>query len=351
MEKRTIAILCGGASAEHEVSLRSARTIAAALDPARYQVLIIGITKAGVWFLLPDTHAFLTTTSSSFTEPQGQLVAFIPGRQGALYTLASGTVITTVDVVFPVLHGPHGEDGTVQGLLELAGVPFVGAGVLGSAVGMDKDVMKRLLREAGLPIGDFLSTTKHRLPTFESVVARFGAPFFVKPANLGSSVGVSKVHTAEEYLAKTALAFTYDSKILIEKAIDGRELECAVLGGEPPQASIVGEIRSTHDFYSYDAKYTDQNGAVITIPAEIPAAAAEQVRALSVRVFQVLCCAGLGRVDFFLKKDGEVLINEINTLPGFTSISMYPKLWEASGIPLTELVGRLVELVLPRPKS
>jgi D-alanine-D-alanine ligase len=347
MEKKTIAVLCGGASAEHEVSLRSARTIISALDTTRYTPVAIGITKSGIWFLLPSAHEFIgDTAKSSFTEPYGERVVFASGEGGALRSLTSGKVLMKIDVVFPVLHGPHGEDGTVQGLLSLAGVPFVGAGVLGSAVGMDKDVMKRLLREAGLPIGDCMSATKDSLPSFAEASGRFGLPLFVKPANLGSSVGVSKVRTAEEYIAKTELAFTYDEKILIEQAIVGRELECAVLGGRPPQASVVGEVATSHDFYSYEAKYKDDKGAVITIPANISPEVAARARALAVRTFEVLCCAGLGRVDFFLRADGTLLINEINTLPGFTSISMYPKLWEASGIPLDRLVDELIQQAL-----
>jgi D-alanine-D-alanine ligase len=245
------------------------------------------------------------------------------------------------------LHGPLGEDGTVQGLLKLADVPFVGSGVLGSAVSMDKDVMKRLFRDAGIPIGKFLTfRAREKLPSFTEIKEALGSPFFVKPANMGSSVGISKVRSETEYANAVREAFQYDVKIIIEEFIPGREIECAVLGNENPIASIPGEVIPTHEFYSYDAKYIDENGARLEIPAKLDIGCQKRVQELSIKAFKTLCCEGLSRVDFFLKENGELLLNEINTMPGFTKVSMYPKLWEAGGIGYTELISRLIDLAL-----
>jgi len=274
-------------------------------------------------------------------------VALVPESAGLLAECGP-----KLDVVFPILHGPFGEDGTIQGLLKLADVPFVGAGVLGSAVGMDKDVMKRLLRDAGIPIGKFLTFRSHEpLPAFAETKAALGCPVFVKPANMGSSVGISKAHDESEFSAAVREAFQYDVKIVIEEYIKGREIECAVLGNENPIASVPGEVIPTHEFYSYEAKYLDENGAALEIPAKLDAAAQKRIQELSVKAFQTLCCEGLARIDFFLKENGEILLNEINTMPGFTKISMYPKLWEASGsagIGYTELISRLIELAIEK---
>jgi D-alanine-D-alanine ligase len=263
--------------------------------------------------------------------------------------------------VFPILHGPFGEDGTVQGLLKLADIPFVGSGVLGSAVGMDKDVMKRLLRDAGIPIGKFLALRSHqRVPSYREIAEFLGPTLFIKPANMGSSVGIGKVHGEGEYLGALEEAFRYDSKIIIEEFIRGRELECAVLGNEEAKASGIGEVIPRHEFYSYDAKYLDEQGAALVIPAELSGNLTERIRELAVKTFKALCCQGLSRVDFFLRDEPpagapaganaaeRILVNEINTMPGFTRISMYPKLWEAAGISYTELITRLIELAIGR---
>jgi D-alanine-D-alanine ligase len=259
-------------------------------------------------------------------------------------------------VVFPILHGPFGEDGTVEGLLKPAGIPFVGSGVLASAVGMDKDVMKRLLKEAGLPIGKFrVFRAGEKIPAYEEICAELGSPHFVKPANMGSSVGISKVHSRDEYLSAVKNAFLYDTKIIIEEFIPGRELECSVLGsslGAPDggeiKASVPGEVKPSHEFYSYDAKYIDENGAVLTIPAEVSAETTERIRELAIAVFKTLCCEGLARVDFFINVVNGPAATEINTMPGFTRISMYPKLWEVSGLSYTKLIDVLIELALER---
>ncbi|MDR1238595.1 MAG: D-alanine--D-alanine ligase [Treponema sp.] len=353
LKKITVGILFGGKSAEHEVSLQSAKNVCDAIDREKYRPVLLGIDKTGRWLLNGDSRFLLNTGTPEriSLDPSGDPVALVPESKGVISSLRELKDAGTVDVVFPILHGPFGEDGTVQGLLKLADVPFVGSGVLGSAVGMDKDVMKRLLRDGGIPIGKFLALRSHEsLPPFTGICAALGLPFFIKPANMGSSVGVGKVHDEAGYRRAAAEAFLYDRKIILEEYIQGRELECAVLGNEEAAASVPGEVISSHEFYSYDAKYLDEKGAVLEIPAKIPAPVAETVRILAVKTFRTLCCSGLSRVDFFLREKpgeaAEVLVNEINTMPGFTRISMYPKLWEAAGITYTELISRLIDLAL-----
>ncbi|MBI5913408.1 D-alanine--D-alanine ligase [Candidatus Azambacteria bacterium] len=335
MEKKIkVGIIFGGRSAEHEVSLRSAKNIIEAIDKDAYDPVLIGIDKTGVWFL-HDRAEFLFNTAD-------RRIALIPQSEGKIAPDIS------IDVAFPILHGTFGEDGTIQGLLKLADIPYVGAGVLGSAVGMDKDVMKRLLRDAGIPIAKFMAVKEDDAPQYEEVAEKLSTPFFVKPANLGSSVGVHKVTNKEEFIKATQDAWRYDRKIIIEEYIKGREIECAVLGNDEPRVSVPGEIVPHHDFYSYEAKYTDAHGATCAIPAKLSDELVKKVQALAVETFKVLLCEGLGRVDFFLKENGDVLVNEINTMPGFTSVSMYPKLWEASGISYTELIDRLIRLAFER---
>ena len=364
----TVGILFGGKSAEHEVSLQSAKNVYEAIDRSRYEPVLIGIDKNGIWRSTGDSLTLLNSGDPRLISlnPSGDPVALIPESQGLLcrpgllykpgllcrpdphYPLTTNHY-PLINVIFPILHGPFGEDGTAQGLLKLAGVPFVGSGVLGSAAGMDKDVMKRLLRDAGIPIGKFFTFRRHEtIPPFAEITAALGCPVFIKPANMGSSVGISKVHDESEFSVSIDEAFQYDTKIIIEEFVKGREIECAVLGNEYPEASVPGEVIPTHEFYSYDAKYLDENGAVLEIPAKLDDESQKRVRELSVKVFQTLCCEGLSRVDFFLREDGELLVNEINTMPGFTKISMYPKLWEATGIGYTELISRLLELAMER---
>jgi len=346
-KKLTVGILFGGKSAEHEVSLQSAKNVYDAIDRGKFEPVLIGIDKGGKWHSMGDSLSLLNSGDPRriSMNSSGGPVALVPESAGLLTECG-----TKLDVVFPILHGPFGEDGTIQGLLKLADVPFVGAGVLGSAVGMDKDVMKRLLRDAGIPIGKFITLRSHEaLPSFAEIKTALGIPVFVKPANMGSSVGISKVHNESEFSAAAREAFQYDVKIVIEEYIKGREIECAVLGNENPIASVPGEIIPTHEFYSYEAKYLDENGAVLEIPAKLDADTQKRVQELSVKAFQVLCCEGLARIDFFLNENGETLLNEINTMPGFTKISMYPKLWEASGgIGYTELISRLIELAVKK---
>ncbi|MDR2952348.1 MAG: D-alanine--D-alanine ligase [Treponema sp.] len=352
--KKRVGILFGGKSAEHEVSLQSAKNIYEAIDRALFEPVLVGIDKSGRWHL-SDASRFLLNQDDPgkiSLNTAGGPVALQPETRGLLSAndaSAKAFAELPLDVVFPILHGPFGEDGTIQGFLKLADLPFVGPGVLGSAVGMDKDAMKRLLRDAGLPIGKFAVLKSHeRVPPFLEMKNALGCPFFIKPANMGSSVGISKVHGEDEYGAAVKDAFQYDVKIIIEEFIPGREIECAVLGNENPAASAPGEVIPTHEFYSYDAKYLDENGAALEIPAKISEETRKRIQELAVKTFQTLCCEGLSRVDFFLKENGEIFVNEINTMPGFTRISMYPKLWEASGISYTELITRLIELAVRR---
>jgi D-alanine-D-alanine ligase len=356
-----VAVLFGGRSAEHEISILSARFVVESLDPERYEVVLVGIDKDGRWLL--QERALLLGASR---DPR--LVKLNRERPGLLlppYAQAGGDRLLQTppsiesalgfDVVFPVLHGPMGEDGTVQGLLELSGVPYVGAGVLGSAVGMDKDVMKRLLLQAGLPVLPYESVRHaewQRAPALvQSRLRALGFPQFVKPANLGSSVGVRRVLGASELDAALAHAFEFDDKLVVERGLDRpREIECAVLGGDEPRASIPGEIAIHHPdgFYSYAAKYIDDSGADLIIPAELSPAERERARALSLTTFQTLEGEGLARVDLFLDRDGEFYVNEINTLPGFTEASMFPKLWQASGLSARDLMDFLITDALAR---
>jgi D-alanine-D-alanine ligase len=370
MKKTRVIILFGGRSAEHEVSLLSARNVFLALDRDRFEPLLIGIDKQGRWRAEPtenllgatgDPRALrLAAAGREVTvpvrpeTPDTGLVTSPPGPAAASAE-DSLSILGRDDVVFPVLHGTYGEDGTVQGLLELADVAYVGAGHLGSGIGMDKDVAKRLLQEAGIPVVPFRLITAADLRRSPETAARraseLGYPLFVKPANAGSSVGVSKVKDPPALIPALQKALSYDLKALAEAAVDAREIECAVLGNDDPQASVPGEIVVHHrdGFYSYDAKYVDADGAATQIPADLPAETTRRVRDLSIATFRALDLAGMARVDFFLdRRTGQLYVNEVNTIPGFTAISMYPKLWEASGIPVKELVTRLIDLALER---
>ena len=355
MKKITVVLLFGGKSAEHEVSLRSAASILSAIDRAKYHVIPIGITKEGRWRADPEFK------EAGFPEilQQGASVLLPPESPpgGSLIQIEAagsrGGRRTSVDVVFPVLHGPFGEDGTIQGLLELANVPYVGAGVLGSAVAMDKDVMKRLFQQGGVPTAPFLAYPgdqwQNRNRKLEQEVAdSLGYPCFVKPANLGSSIGISKVERAEDLSDALARAGEFDEKVIVERALDAREIECSVLGNADPQASLPGEIIPRSGFYDYQAKYLDDS-AELVVPARLRPDQVETIQELAVRSFQVLECQGMARVDFFLERATEdIHVNEINTIPGFTSISMYPKLWQASGLSYSELIDRLIRLALER---
>ncbi len=357
MKKIRVGIIFGGRSAEHEVSLQSARNVLEALDRDRYDPVLIGIDREGRWRLDEQTKLLFDAARPlpNLSADSPREVALVArGEQSALMDLSGRREFGALDVVFPVLHGPYGEDGSVQGLCKLANMPCVGAGILGSAVGMDKDVMKRLLRDAGIPTARFVCLARGgAVPGFDSLVADLGTPVFVKPANLGSSVGISRAGTGAEYRRAVDSAFGYDTKVIVEECIVGREIECAVLGNADPQASVPGEIVTGggHSFYDYEAKYIDENGAQLLIPAPLDGPTTARIRALAVRAFSVLSCDGMARVDMFLRESGEALVNEINTIPGFTRISMYPKLWEATGIPYGNLVDRLIALALERHET
>jgi len=355
-KKIRVGILFGGKSAEHEVSLLSAKNIVDALDKNKYELVLIGITKEGRWQLENKESLFLKASSTKLISLKSgdNLMAVVPDSDNRQLISVNGVEMSgQLDVIFPVLHGPFGEDGTIQGLIKIMGIPFGGPSVLSSAVGMDKEVAKRLWRDAGIPIAKFLSFYSHDLNkiNFSKVKKELGIPFFVKPANLGSSVGINKVHDEKEFKIAIQEAFKYDVKILIEENIKGREIECAVLGNEEPIASIPGEVIPRGEFYSYEAKYIDENGAILEIPAKLSKNVQKNIRKLAEKAFKTICCEGMARVDCFLTDKGRIVINEINTIPGFTNISMYPKLWEISGIPYPKLIDILINLAISRYKK
>lgn len=351
MNKLRVAVVFGGRSAEHEVSLQSARNVIESLDLDRYEPVLIGIDKEGRWFLNENSIQLLNASDPKLirlSDSRNEVALTPNGAGSGLINLANQTAIGKLDVIFPVLHGPFGEDGTIQGLAKLANLPCVGAGILGSSVGMDKDVMKRLLRDAGIPIGRFVTLTQNSRNkySYKDLSREFGQVLFVKPANLGSSVGISKVRNEREFHDALDLALTYDLKVVVEEEIRGREIECAILGNEEPRASIPGEIIPHADFYSYEAKYISEDGAGLDIPAKLPPHMVQRVQEIAIASFKTLECLGMARVDIFLTEDERIFVNEINTIPGFTRISMYPKLWEFSGISHNELVDTLIQLAM-----
>jgi D-alanine-D-alanine ligase len=343
-----VAVLAGGRSSEHEISLASARSVVAALDPERYETVVVEIDKAGRWELASGQEA-LGSDPTGLTPTSGQeALGSDPTGLTPTETLpvvarsAPAATLGQVDVVLPILHGPFGEDGTVQGLLELAGVPYVGAGVAASALCMDKDLFKAVLRDRGIPVARNVTLRDGDVPRHD-----FEYPVFVKPARLGSSVGISKVRSAEDLGPAVELARRHDDKVLIEEGVEGVEVECGVLGNRDPIASLVGEIVAHADWYDYAAKY-DEGGMDLVVPARIPPEADGRVRELALESFVATECEGMARIDFFVRPDGQVVVNEINTIPGFTATSVYAKLFEAAGIPYAELLDRLVELALER---
>jgi D-alanine-D-alanine ligase len=364
MKRKRILLLFGGRSAEHEVSCISARHVAAAMDSGRYEVIPVGITREGRWMLPDASRKVLEGGSLEIPEVAfeavGEAVAVVgdPGAAGIVPVDPTGPLeaIRNVDVVFPVLHGPYGEDGTVQGMLELAGIAYVGSGVLGSALGMDKEKMKVAFRGHGLPTGDFYVVRQHewgrgRKALVKEALSRLGFPVFVKPANLGSSIGITKCHDEPELEAGIDQALLFDRKVMVEESIPGREIECGVLGNDEPQASVPGEVVPANDFYDYQSKYLGEGSRTI-IPAGLPTPVTELIQNYAVRAFIAIEAAGMARVDFFYDEGGRgVVLNEINTIPGFTTISMFPKMWEATGIPYPELIDRLIELAVQRHEN
>jgi len=358
MKKRKIrvGVIFGGRSGEHEVSLASAQGIMRAMDKDKYEIIPIGITKDGRWIASGDPLKALQSGVNAESRPVALLGD--PSQRGLMRLEEGEKGLTTerlaeIDVIFPVLHGPYGEDGTVQGLLELAGIPYVGAGVTGSALGMDKLVFKDLMRAHNLPVVSYVGLKRkewERDPAgvIERIEQTLSYPMFVKPANLGSSVGVTKVHERGELPSALDEAARYDRKLLVEQGINAREIEVSVLGNDDPIASVPGEIVPCREFYDYRAKYIEGKSELL-IPAPLPAETAQRVRELAIKAYLVIDCAGMARVDFLLDRDdGTLYLSEVNTIPGFTPISMYPKLWEASGIPYSELIDRLIELALER---
>jgi len=348
-----IGVIFGGQSGEHEVSLASARSVMAALDPDRYEIVPLGITHAGRWLLGSNPMAALTGAEGP-AELAGLPAARVPQGRRELVPGATGQTFPALDVVFPVLHGPFGEDGTIQGLLELAGVPYVGSGVLASALGMDKIATRAAFAAHGLPQVAYRAFKRREWEekpeaVLADVEAALRYPMFVKPANLGSSIGISKARDRAGLRSALDEAAAYDRKLLVEEAVpDAREIECSVLGNDDPLASVPGEVIPCNEFYDYAAKYLDGNSQLL-IPAPLPTAVAEHIRELAVRAYQAIDGAGLARADFLLSRStGDVYVNELNTMPGFTQISMYPKLWEASGLPYSELLDRLIDLALER---
>jgi D-alanine-D-alanine ligase len=365
--KLRVGIVFGGQSGEHEVSLAGAASVMAAIDRSRFDVLPIGIARDGRWLVGGDPLRVLGEQAARLALGSGSADAEIkrelleraahadPGAALARMESSEGLppgLRTSLDVVLIMLHGPQGEDGTVQGLLELAGIPYTGAGVLGSAVGMDKVAMKDIFRAHGLPVVEYALVRRHewerdRSRIEEDVAGAIGFPCFVKPANLGSSVGISKVKAAEDLPAAIARAAAHDRRILVERAVGGREVEVAVLGNDAPVASVPGEVCYAGEWYDYETKY-GSGQTTFKVPASLPPATTDLVRELAIRAFQAVDCAGMARVDFFIETSGSVLVNEINTIPGFTQTSAYPRLWEASGLPYPELIARLIELGLER---
>jgi len=356
-KKLKVGIIFGGRSGEHEVSFCSASSIIKAINRDKYIVIPIGITKEGRWISPYESALALESgkiegksTVILVNNPSGKSLISIDNHQEFKKETWEGKL----DVIFPVLHGPYGEDGTIQGLLELADIPYVGAGVASSAVSMDKELMKTIFRQKSLPVLKWLTIKrkdwqKDKEEILSLIQNNFEFPLFVKPTNLGSSVGITKVHRKEELEKALDLASSYDRKILIEEGLEGaREIECSVLGNDEPQTSVVGEVKPAGEFYDYDSKYIDQATQLI-IPADLPEEVSEKVRKIALCAFQAIDAAGMARVDFFVtKKENKIYLNEINTIPGFTSVSMYPRLWEASGVSYSKLIDRLIQLALER---
>jgi D-alanine--D-alanine ligase len=366
-DKIKVAVVFGGQSTEHEVSRVSAQSVLENIDRSKYDVAMIGITKEGRWLRYNGSIEKIGSgewEKIAVASLESSKCKCLEENNGALQVSSARSIIDNteadgkpIDVVFPVLHGANGEDGTIQGLFELANIPYVGCGVLGSAVGMDKAYTKIIFEKVGIPQGKYVVVSRKSLSKdLDSVIAEVEAtliyPCFVKPSNAGSSVGVSKAHDREELISALSFAARFDRRILVEEFINGREIECAVLGNDEPIASTVGEVIPCNDFYDYEAKYQSGDDSTVVIPAELDRKTVKAIQDYAVKAFKSLDCSGLSRVDFFVHKDtSEIYINEINTMPGFTSISMYPKLWEASGIPYSELISKVIELAIERYKD
>ena len=338
MRKISLALVFGGKSTEHEISKLSAESVYREINKSKYDISLVYIDTLGNWSLVEDLSL-----------KNKRSIILSPGKKGAnLIELNTGLVITKLDIAFPVLHGLFGEDGTIQGYFKMINLAFVGCGVMASSACMDKDLTKRVLRDAGIGVTPYAVATTENKPTYEELAQDLSPTLFLKPANLGSSVGVFKVSNEEEYEEKLAMAFCYDFKILIEKFIPNKEVECAVLGNESPKASIPGEVTMKTEFFDFDSKYVNKDASGYLIPANEPDHILQEIRRQAIMAFKALGCEGLSRIDFFITEQGDILLNEINTMPGFTSVSMYPKMWEATGIPYAELLDLLIEFGLDR---
>jgi D-alanine-D-alanine ligase len=351
LKRIKVAVLFGGRSTEHNISLLSAKNVIDALDRNKFEPILIGIDKKGKWHFNDGAIKLINAE-----DPNGVALDSLDKpillsqntNSHELTSVDSGESLGKVDVLFPVLHGTYGEDGSVQGFAKLANLPCVGCGILGSAIGMDKDVTKRLLRDAGIKVADFVTLRKGYNDTmsYEEISAKLGHELFIKPANLGSSVGVSFVDNKQAFAKALANAFKYDPKVVVEEKLIGREVECAVLGNTHPMASAIGEVIPKSSFYTFENKYVDAAGAALDIPAKLDEATVKRIQALAIESYRNLECEGMTRVDMFLTPNGDLYLNEVNTIPGFTKISMYPKLWDVSGIPYTELITKLIEYAI-----
>ena len=346
---KKIIIAFGGRSSEHEVSLNSAKNIYKALDKKKYMPLLVGVSKEGTWYLIEE-KTFLSKASLLDAEMNQETPISLVSFKGQTSIVnMKNFEKTAFDCIFPIIHGTNGEDGSLQGYFKILNVPFVGCGVLSSAICMDKEFMKVTLSDKGIANSKYVVVRKENPATYDQLTSQLGSPFFIKPANAGSSVGVHKIKTADEYKKKIVDSFLYDHKIIAEEFIQGREIECSVMGlNHDAKPATPGELNVKHEFYSYEAKYLDENGAEIIIPAKLPPQKTEEIRSLAKKTYEAMGCDGMARVDFFMKANGDLIVNELNTLPGFTKISMYPMMWEAHGLPYTELISELIDLAFAK---
>lgn len=356
-KKINIALVFGGRSGEHEVSLLSAKSIYEALDKDKYNVFLIGVDKSGHWLLGNPANYLLNSTNPKLIalnkSSATNIVPINKEDNSEIISLESGKELGKIDVFFPIIHGTYGEDGSIQGMFEMIDCAYVGSGVIGSALGMDKDIQKKLLNLAGINVAKFFAFKKHQYSKkiIDLILKRFALPVFVKPANMGSSVGISKAHNLKELKTAIEDAFKYDTKVMIEEYIKGKEIECSVMGNDKPIASVPGEVIPHHEFYSYEAKYIDENGAGLIIPAKLPKQIVKEVQQTAIKTFLTLECYGFARVDSFLTKENKIYINEINTLPGFTKISMFPKLFNATGISYQKILDNLINLAIEKKEE
>jgi D-alanine-D-alanine ligase len=351
--KKKVALIFGGRSSEHEISVRSIKNVYEALDKNLFEAHLIGISKEGSWYHIGSADSLnkLTALTDSTLPRDAQSTTLTCQKGKPCFYLLDKNISFEIDIAFPVLHGTFGEDGTIQGLFKMMNLPFVGTGVLGSSMGMDKEIMKRLLTYAGIKNARYAVLKKDQPVSYTKIKNELGLPFFIKPSNSGSSVGVHKIKSEADFEPMLKESFQYDEKVLAEEFVEGREIEISVLGpNDSPEASLPGEIILHHEFYSYEAKYLDEKGATTEVPAKLSQDEVKRIQEIAIKTFELLCCDGFTRIDFFMKKSGEIYINEINTIPGFTSISMYPKMWEASGLSYSKLITRLIELGLEKHK-